>query len=333
VASDPGISFVCCVESGWLEYQTVRLVESLRRFGGRFADAPLFAVTPRFGPPLSRATQNVFRACGVKHIRATASQQYAWFNYFNKPLALVSAEEHIRTESVGFLDSDLLIVKEPEQLELAPGEDLLAFPMPLKEMGTTGPGDPYEEFWRASCKVAGIELEALPWVTTAQTQERVRLYFNSGIFVYRRASGFSKEYLRLCRALLDSAVGTDAPNYGLGFKEQVSVAFAAMTLDLKWRALPYSHNYPMFSGTHEHWYSLELLKDARVVHYHDAMWPPFWGTFLRCMQDAQPEAASWLYSLGPMKNDSPLHWRLISRYLRMARRRKAERYRASCMIY
>jgi len=203
----------------------------------------------------------------------------------------------------------------------------------IDAMGTTGPGDPYEEFWRECCRILGIELEALPWITTAQTRHRLRMYFNSGVFVYRRASGFAAEYLRLCRTLMDSKVGTNAPNYGLGFKEQASVAFAVMTLGLKWCELPYSHNYPMSSGIHERFYSLDLLRDARIVHYHDAMWAQFWPTFLSCMQEAHPAVATWLAGLGPMRNQSSLPARLLSKYLRAARSRKADAYRASCAIY
>ena len=32
------VSFVCVVESGWLDSQTVRLIESLRRHGGRIRE-------------------------------------------------------------------------------------------------------------------------------------------------------------------------------------------------------------------------------------------------------------------------------------------------------
>lgn len=321
------ITFVCCVESGPLEAQTVRMVESVRRFGGRFASAPILAVTPRPGPGISPATRAVFRRHEVEHVRLPGSSQYSWFNYFNKPLALVAAEARAQSDFIGFLDSDLLVVREPERLEPRTGEDLTAFPVEIKEMGTTGPGDPYEAFWKASCQVVGIELETLPWVTTAQSQERVRLYFNSGIFAYRRNTGFGPEYLRLCRALLDSGVGTNAPGYGLGFKEQVCVGFAAATLGLRWRALPYSHNYPLSSVTP---YDPTLLADARVVHYHDAMWLPFWDTFLQRIREAQPHTAAWLTSLGPMRNNAPLLARIRAKFLREVRTRQAERYRAAC---
>lgn len=309
------------------------MVESLRKFGGRFANAPLFAVTPRFGPPLARSTSALFERYGVRHLRPSQPQPYTWFNYYNKPLALIYAQEHISTSAVGFLDSDVIIVGEPDRLELPPDLDLLAFPVEIKEMGTTGPGDPYEEFWRECCRIIGIDLDALPWIETAQTKHRLRMYFNSGVFVYRRDCGLAQEYLRLCRLLMDSGVGTHAPNYGLGFKEQASIAFAVMTLGLRWRQLPYSHNYPMSSGIHEQFYSLELLRDARIVHYHDAMWPQFWPTFLGCMQQAHPAVAQWLQQLGPMRNQSPLTARLIARYLRSRRRRREQQYRAASRIF
>ncbi len=329
----PNITFVCCVESGWLEAQTVRLVESLQRFGGRFANASIIAVTPRFGPPLSRTTRATLRAHNVQHLRRNTRDRYTWFNFFNKPLALLAAEPYIRTESIGWVDSDLLIVNEPEQLELTPTEEFLAFPSEDKEMGTTGPDDPFEGLWQACCNIVGVKLEELPWVTTAQTHQRIRLYFNGGLFVYRRGCGFAAEYLRLTRALLDSRVSTRAQGYALGFNEMVSVALAVVTLGLNWRPLPYSHNYPMLSQTHKHWYRLEALKDARIVHWHDSMWPPFWSTFLTCMREAHPEVAAWLASIGPMRVTAPPHFRLYSRCLRALRSLQAERYSASCTHY
>lgn len=329
--SKPGTSFVCCVESGWLEPGTVWLVESLRRFGGRYAAAPIVAVTPRLGPPLSAATKAAFAKWDVKHIRPRLANAYPWFNFFNKPLALVAAEGHIDTEAIGFLDSDLLVVREPDELELAPGEDFLSFPVHCKEMGTTGPGDPYEGLWRASCRLAGLDIEELPWMVTAQTHERVRLYFNSGLFIYRRGSGLAAEYLRLCRLLLDSRIGTRAAGYGLGFKEMVSVGLAVLTLRLKWRALSYSHNYSVSRLTYDQWYAPEALRDARIVHYHDSMWPHFWPTFLASLQATQPQVAAWLRPLGPMRVTAPPHYRALSALLKAARRRRGERYLAHCI--
>lgn len=326
----PDISFVCAVESGALEAQTVRLVESLRKFGGRYADAPLFAITPRSGPPLAPSTRALFTRCDVRHIRRNFPSRYPWFNYYNKPLALVAAEDHITTGSVCFLDSDLLVVREPALLELAAEEDFLAFPVEDKEMGTTGPGDPFEGLWRAACATLGLDLESLPWVTTAQTGHRIRLYFNSGIFVYRHGSGFPARFLDATTRLMDAHIGTAAKGYTEGFKEQASIMFASRLMGLRWRALPYAYNYPMSSLTHAQWYEREALQAATVVHYHDAMWPHFWDTFMRSMADTHPAVHEWLLALGPMQNIAPLPYRVLGKFLRKWRQRAGRRYTASC---
>jgi hypothetical protein len=197
-------------------------------------------------------------------------------------------------------------------------------------MGTTGPGDPFEGLWQAACRTLGVDLESLPWVTTAQTGERIRLYFNSGIFVYRSKQGFAARFLDSTTRLLDARIGTAAQGYTEGFKEQASIMFAARLMGLAWRVLPYSYNYPMSSLTHEQWYRPEALREANVVHYHDAMWPPFWDTFLRCMEETHPAVHDWLRTLGPMRNSAPLPYRFAGKFLRAQRQRAGRRYTASC---
>ena len=326
------ISFVCCVESGGLEAQAVRMVASLRRFGGAYKNAPVFAVTPRRGPALSVATRASFDALAVTHLPVRPGTRYTWFNFLNKPLALVAAQPHIATPIAAWLDSDLLFTGEPSALGLAADEDFLAFPVECKEMGTTGPGDPYESFWQACGQASGVDVNALPWVTAAETAERVRLYFNGGVFVYRHAGGFAEEYLATCLRLLDARFITDAPGFALGVKEMISIGLAAIKLGLRWRALPYTHNYVMSGGTHRHWYRRENLAAARIVHYHDSMWPPFWPTFLGCLRDTHPEVADWLAPLGPMSNEAAPAARLVARVLRSLRRSQSERYHSSCAV-
>src|SRR5919199_5589638 len=121
----PQITFVCCVESGSLEAQTVRMIESLRRWGGRFANAPLVAVTPRFGSPLSHKTRQTFERFNVEYLQFQAKSRYPWFQYLNKPNALVAVEERSTSECIGWLDSELLFLDEPNQPLLNEGEDFV----------------------------------------------------------------------------------------------------------------------------------------------------------------------------------------------------------------
>jgi hypothetical protein len=326
------ITFVCCVESGSLECQTIRMIESLRRNGGKFSNAPVIAVTPRFGPPLSKLTRQAFNDLKVTHIRPKIKTNYTWFKFLNKPLAVVEAEKHITSEFVGWLDSDLLFLDEPEQLALLPSEDFIGFPVEAKEMGTTGLGDPYEPLWQEFCHILGIDIEALPWIITAETKQKVRLYFNGGIFVYRRSTGFAKNYLDICLKLLDSRIGTKAEGYNIGIEEMSAIGFAVIKMGLEWRSLPYSYDYVMLSITHHEWYKEELLKEARIVHYHDSMWPPFWPVFLECLHNTHPEVEKWLGSLGPMSNQAPFQWRLLARLLKIVRSRAENTYNQNCRI-
>src|SRR5262245_5794489 len=56
----PLVAVVFCVEPGRLESEACLLVESIRQFGGRFANAPLYAVQPRHVDPLRPETVAAF---------------------------------------------------------------------------------------------------------------------------------------------------------------------------------------------------------------------------------------------------------------------------------
>jgi hypothetical protein len=327
------ITFVCCIESGSLEAQTVRMVQSLRRYGGRYANAPIFAVTPRFGAPLSPTTQQIFHDYRVQHLVVKAhhtSVGYRWNHFINKPTAILAVDEICNTEAVAWLDSDLLIVDEPREFHLAAGENFLACTSD-RLGGTTGPGDEMEPYWAEVCQVLGLDLEALPWVTTAEEALRIRYYFNSGVFVYRRGYGFAQQYLKNCLKILDARVSSSV--CGFFFTDQVAMGLTAAQLGLSWRSLPYSHNYVFSPETHGQWYSEERLRSAKIIHYHDSMWMPFWGTFLDCLTETHPRAAVWMATIGPMLNQSPLPYKAFNKVLGRVRQRQRNRYQASCTIY
>ena len=320
----PQITIVCIVESGWLEAQAVRMVESLRRWGGQFASVPILAVTPRLGSPLSRKTLQHFDKFNVQHIRSHEQSKYTWFPYLNKPLCLAVAEKHSSSEQMVYLDADLLIVDEPEKLILNNGEDFLAC-TPDKIGGTTGPEDLLEPFWKKACNLVGLDIEDLPWVKTELEGARIRLYWNGGVFAYRRSTGFAEHYLQTTLQLLESHIVSQV--CGVYFHEQIAMALAVAKMGINWRGLPHSHNYAMSSLTHEEFYNEEQLKAARIVHYHDAMWPSFWPEFLKCITDTHPQVADWLVSLGPMKNEAPVHWRVTNQLLKHLRSRQELEYK------
>src|SRR4051812_16320953 len=86
------IAFVTCIEAGGLEQQVVRMIKSLRKWGGRFANAPVYAVKPRPGVPLSRATLAGLDECEATFRSIRPVNPYRWYAFMNKPLSLIEAE-------------------------------------------------------------------------------------------------------------------------------------------------------------------------------------------------------------------------------------------------
>jgi hypothetical protein len=321
---NPSICFVACVESGPLEAQTVRLAESIRTFAGALAGSEILAITPRFGPPLSPATRKRFNELGVRHERLASHPKYAWYHYLNTPIALAAAERLTTADLICWADSDLLFMGEPSDLLLEPGIDFVAGSTDNGVVGTTGPDSPHEASWRQLCELLDIDMESLPWVTTHLEKERIRLYFQAGIFCYRRGIGFSQFYLDQCIKALDQRFGF--ADSGENYTDQVGLGLAVHKLGLNWRQLNPTHNFPMASFL-PHADLPEELAETVILHYHDAMKPHFWATCLERLKPGHPEVHAWLSSRAPLGDPAPKHWHLVSETLRVARGVSRRRYR------
>ena len=120
------MTIVACIESGLLEPLTIRMVECLRRFGGRFANLEVVAVTPRATPPLAGETHRRMSELNIRHLRIHPKNPYIWHHYMNKAEAIAAVEEQVTTEAIAWIDSDIIFMREPNDLELSPGVDFLA---------------------------------------------------------------------------------------------------------------------------------------------------------------------------------------------------------------
>ncbi len=318
----PDICFVCCIESGLLEPMTLYLVESLRRFGGRLRSSAVVAVTPRFGPPLRRSTRELLRELDVEHLRVPLHSRFSWYHYLNKPVALAHAEKLANTELMAFLDSDVLVLGEPTELALAGNVDFTASVSDVALGGTTGAADPTEPAWRAICDLAGVTLSELPWVTTHLDRRRIRLYFNSGVFAYRRTTELGRELRDMLTTVLRRRIRL--PGSASRVVEQVLLTPLVIRHGLRWTGLPFTHNHTMASYMPEY-YRAETFRTARIVHYHDSMEPHFWPTFAQRLGAEHPEVAEWLRPHGPIATYASPSARALAELLRVERgvRRRA----------
>jgi hypothetical protein len=330
VQSKPSTTVVFCIESGYFESQTLLAIESLRRFGGSMANAPVLAITPRFGPSLTRQTLQRLDELEVTYIRRDLRHSLSWYGFMNKPIAVLLAEEYTSTEQLIWLDSDVLIAAEPELLWLEPDIDFAACPTD-KNVGTSGPHDKNEPYWVALSEYMNLNIDQLPWVVTEWKQERVRFSFNAGIFAFRRNTGLPKAYVEACEKLVNSRIAYRG--LGIGNNEQPALGFAVICSDLRWRMLPESHNYNL-SPEPQGMYRREALHSAKILHYHKGLTQTQYTWTLAEIEATRPDLYNWLKDRLPLSTKvGGLHRMLFRRVLREWRERKRIRIEATCQWF
>jgi len=310
VQRSPSTTFLFNIESGYLESQTILAVECLRRFGGKFADAPVLAVTPRLGASLTRDTQRRLDELEVTYIKQNLGHPYSWYTYINKPLAAMLAEDSASTEQIIFLDSDTLVLAEPELLWLEHDIDF-AICSTIKGMGSSGSRDKYEPFWLALCQHYGIDIDQLPWIVTGFDRERVRFRLHSGVFVFRRNLGLGQAWVKACEKMLASRISYRKQSFP---GDDVALAFAVVELNLRWQLLPVSYNYQI--TPHSRTYQREQLKLAQILHYHHTLDKPDECTWaLMEMEDQLPDIYNWIKNRVPLEKKVGGFQRMLFRRL------------------
>jgi hypothetical protein len=330
-STNPSITFVYGVESGILEPQTLVAIECLRKFGGKYADSPVLAITPRFGPSLTHQTLRRFEELGVTYIRQNMRHPQAWYHYLNKALACTLAEEnYARTESIAFLDSDTLIIQEPELLEL-PSEVDFAICSTDQNVGSSGPNDKNEPYWLALCEAYGINIDDLPWVVTSLEQKPVRFRLHSGVFSFRRGTGIGRGYLEGCERMIDSRISYSEKLPFPG--DDVALAFAIVLSKLRFKILPDSYNYQILPSSTR--YQREYIPDVRVLHYHKAtIHPDECQWMMNELKLTRPDIYEWLRDQVPFnpRVGGP-HRRLLRRLLGEIRTREGKQVERECRAY
>ncbi|CCM79400.1 hypothetical protein [Rhizobium mesoamericanum] len=300
------------------------MITSLRAHGGRFASCPVFAVTPRRGAPLAAKTREALDLLNVTYVRLPSHAKYAWFHYMNKMVALTYVETIAQTAQITFVDSDILISGEPTLLELNDC-DFVACPVDLGVVGSTGRDSQHDHFWSRMCDVVGLDLDELPWVTTLMEGARIRLYWNSGVFSYRRETKLGRTFLELAESVLGEHVGSTCGG-GEHFIDQVLLGIMVIKRGLTYRDLPLSYNYPVIESIKM---DIKGLRSAKVIHLHNSMSPTYWPSFISDLREAHPQLCTWLEPMGPAVNPAPFPSRLFNEALRIERGIHRKNYRAS----
>ena len=258
------VAFLICVEHGRLESEALLLVDSLRRWGGAVADAPVYAFAPRPGFHPTAETIAALAERDVRYVDEPLVTRFEEIPTFNKVAVSAWAERELDHETLVFADTDSVFLGEPSELI---GGDWLAAVRPVDRRiaGSRGKGK-NEPFWRKMYAELGVE--AAPFVETTVGQMAIRAYWNSGLIAARRSAGLLSAWERALGRLFDAGI---VQKRWPQFMDQLS--WAGVTADVHDRLLILSppYNYPLR-------HRQALLPEARdldlaeIVHLHYRLW-------------------------------------------------------------
>jgi hypothetical protein len=183
---DPAdLTFVICVERNIIGAQALLLCRSLRRFGGRYKDCAVVAVSPRPALTPDPGLIHQLTAMGVRVVVLPLNRTNSSYGPINRIVASAWAERTLTTPYLAVLDSDMAFLAAPEFHQT----DVGLRPVDTKGTASAGPDDPLDTYWAGVFQTAGVPLDRAPWLVSTACKTRIRASYNGGFCVARRSLG------------------------------------------------------------------------------------------------------------------------------------------------
>jgi hypothetical protein len=165
---------------------TLILAESIRTFGGRFKDAPVWVYIPetRDFDTAPFADQMSQLKVEVKTSAAPADSRDFYYSDKVFAAAAAAAEAHGRAAILVWMDEDTVVLTEPTVFALPEGVSLGYRPVMHQLIGSLYSLPP-DEFWTRVYDMLRVPPEAVFPMTTIGDEKTIRAYFNAGLLVVR----------------------------------------------------------------------------------------------------------------------------------------------------
>lgn len=177
------------------EINALLLVESIRTFAGSLSRAPIWLFTPEYGEQLSEVVIKRLLALNVALEPFEVDAEVVQFPFTGDVYAAALAESMARgrTALLAWLNSNTIVLQEPEDLLLQEGKSLGYRPVHHINIGSRY-DKPLDHFWAriySRCKVP--EDRVFPMKTHVDGLI-VRPYFNAGFHVTRPEGNLLREW-------------------------------------------------------------------------------------------------------------------------------------------
>lgn len=185
-------TLITMVVPGKATQKALMMANSLRTFGGSLQDSPIWFLVPSGMEHFSEPTQQEIASLDIQIHPFRVTPELIQFPFAAKVMAAAQGENIARTltESLVWLDTDNIILRQPNELCLPAGKSLAYRPVHHKLIGLPWDG-PLDAFWELLFRSCHVPAERLfPMLT--HTGERIKPYFNAGTFVTNPTNGLLK---------------------------------------------------------------------------------------------------------------------------------------------
>jgi len=325
---DHSTTICTSIEAGELETEVLLLAESLRRFGGRWADVPMIAVKARRGPALATAIVKRLEQLDVQLVDKLLNDGAPWWDHANKAAAIRYAERHVSTRCVTWMDGDMVVLREPEEFAPAPGTEFIARAGEGYDVASSG-SDNKADYWCRICTVFGLRFEEFVDILSWPDRKRIKSYWQSGIFTYLRETNLGAQYYEVFARMLRTPLASKLT--GIFHTDQVSLALTVQLLKLRCSQYDPRMNFN-YNPIDKERASLIPLEDVCVLHYHSSLLPAHYGWAREGFKALSADQFKLIDSHAPLGRGS-ISVRLQRKLLRMWRKRKLDAFEASVVKY
>jgi hypothetical protein len=274
--SDDCVEFVVIAEAGILEAQALLLCESIRIFAGAYSRSPITVVSPRSCRRPSLSMLRKLEELRAEYLPIEIDSCCPEYGTSYRVHSVAHIARRSGPQAIVQLDSDTIFLSEPD-FSLTESH-AAARPVDVKGMCTTGPGDPFDNYWRELCGLVGVDYEQVSIVETTVDCQAVRASYNGGLIAAQRDCGIFERTENIFKRLVAAGLkpwpaNSPTLNTGTGVlggaataywgTSQAAFSLAAVAGNHSVRLLPATHNFPLNCLS-----QMTASIPAQLVHVH-----------------------------------------------------------------
>lgn len=265
------------------ETSSLLLAESVRSFGGVFANHPIWFCMPDTGKPLSDHANRRLKELDVRIIPFpfdSASNDI----FFAEQLTGLEIMERLsekQTEFLVWMDANTLLLNEPKELIL-PQEKTFGYrPVHHLLLGSRF-DEPLDAFWTQLYQDCQVPLERVFPMRPVVEDLKMRPYINAGFMIIRPQRNLVRQwwetFTNLSRSPIYSAFYQRDHRYSIFMHQAVLTGVVLRQLELQeMLELPRTYNYPMHLYDHDHTLHRPPTLDELITLRHEGFYTdPGW---------------------------------------------------------